>query len=47
MPENDAIAVIIILLFLLLFIAGGAMWAVRNQMWFWKRRAIDEEEGEE
>ncbi|KAB8234933.1 hypothetical protein BDV23DRAFT_151636 [Aspergillus alliaceus] len=46
--KNIAIAIIIIILFLILAIAGFGIYAMQNHVSFFsKKRAVDEESGEE
>ncbi|THC99138.1 hypothetical protein EYZ11_001389 [Aspergillus tanneri] len=48
MKRNITIAVIIIILFLFLVVAGFGIYAMQNHISFFsKKRAIDEESGEE
>lgn len=45
--QNVTIAVVLIVLFILIGILGFAVYAAHHNMnvFFWRRRAVDEEEG--
>jgi flagellar basal body-associated protein FliL len=46
--ENVTIAIIIVVLFVVLAVAGFGIYAVQNRMSFFsRRRAVDEESGED
>lgn len=46
--KNITIAIIIIILFIILAVAGFAIYAMQNHLWFFSRkRAVDEESGED